>query len=33
MEAEQLVWQQIEEELFQSSLRVANKSVENNQEV
>jgi len=33
MEAEQLVWQQIEEELFQSSLWVANKSVENNQEV
>jgi hypothetical protein len=33
MEAEQLVWQQIEEELVQSSLSVADKSVENNQEV
>ncbi len=33
MEAEQLVWQQIEEELLQSSLSVADKSVVNNQEV
>jgi hypothetical protein len=33
MEAEQLVWLQIEEELLPSSLRVADKSVENNQEV
>jgi GAF domain-containing protein len=33
IEAEQLVWQQIEEELLQSSLSTANKSVENNQEV
>ena len=33
MEAEQLVWQQIEEELLQFSLSVADKSVENNQEV
>jgi hypothetical protein len=33
MEAEQLGWLQIEEELLQSSLSVADKSVENNQEV
>jgi len=33
MEAEQLVWQQIEEELVQSSLSVADKTVENDQEV
>jgi len=33
MEAEQLVWQKIEEELLQSSLSVADKSVVNNQEV